>query len=204
MSEFLKRTITALVLTVVAAAAWLFLPPVAISVGLLVVLGYILVVEWPPLKIWWLTPLYPVFPFVLLILLNHMNVRILLLFLCLVTFAHDAGAYLVGKAFGKRKILPTVSPGKSWEGFWGGYAFSLVVAMLFIYNTNIKIKFWGLPIYVFMLNAAALAGDLFESYLKRRVGLKDSGSLLPGHGGFLDRLDGLLFAVVAFFVIILL
>lgn len=204
MNEFTKRTITALVLTLIAGSAWLFLPQLVVTFGLLAVLAYILIVEWPPLKVWWLTPIYPVFPFILLILLNHMNMRIFLLFLCMVTFAHDAGAYMAGKLCGKRKILPTVSPGKSWEGFFGGYILSLVVGMIFIYNTNIKIKFWGLPVYIFMLNAAALAGDLFESYLKRRVGLKDSGSLLPGHGGFLDRLDGLLFAVVAFFVIILL
>jgi phosphatidate cytidylyltransferase len=204
MNEFIKRTITASALTVLAGVSWLFLPPIFISLGLVAILIYILVVEWPPLKIWWLTPLYPVFPFLLLILLNHMSVRLFLLFLCLVTFAHDSGAYLVGKAIGRHKILPTISPGKTWEGFWGGYGISLVVAMFFVYNTNIKIKFWGLPVYIFMLNAAAITGDLFESYLKRRVGLKDSGTILPGHGGLLDRFDGLLFAVVALYVIILL
>jgi phosphatidate cytidylyltransferase len=110
-----------------------------------------------------------------------------LLILALVWIA-DIGAYFVGRAWGRRKLAPGISPGKSWEGAIGGTAAALVYAI--ILGTFIEGLFW-VP---YLLAAALLAvlsivGDLFESAAKRQAGAKDSGTLLPGHGGILDRID---------------
>lgn len=115
----------------------------------------------------------------------------------------DIGAYFCGKAFGKRKLAPTISPGKSWEGAIGGgicvLAISSVVILYgngvladtFVVNMQAR-RGWAvaLPILVIIV-AASIVGDLFESQLKRRAGVKDSSKLLPGHGGVLDRIDAL-------------
>jgi phosphatidate cytidylyltransferase len=103
------------------------------------------------------------------------------------TWAADIAAYLVGSAFGRRKLAPAISPGKTWEGTLAGFAASAVVAL------GVGALF-GLPrplvaILAVTVGPIGLAGDLFESYVKRRAGVKDSGTLLPGHGGVLDRLD---------------
>lgn len=215
MNETVKRTITASILLIVGAVLWFFFPPYVISLLLGVTLGYILLVEWPPLNPFrgrlvpacLFTLVYPVLPFCLLIAFNQCMGDIgrhFLLFLCFITFAHDTGAYIFGKLYGRHKIMPSVSPHKSWEGFFGGYACSLIVAFLFVYRAYVTINVLGLPLYVLLLNIAGLAGDMFESYLKRRAGVKDSGTLLPGHGGLLDRFDSILFAATAFFIVILL
>lgn len=213
MNEFALRTITASVLIIFGAAVWLLLPPFVVSLLLLGLLVYVLWIEWPPLNPWRNEPvkailftcLYPVLPFVLLIVLNQFMGfagRQFLLFLCLITFSHDTGAYMIGRLYGRHKIMPAVSPRKSWEGFFGGYAFSLVVAIFLVYYTNIKIAHAALPLYILILNGAGLAGDMFESYLKRRIDVKDSGAILPGHGGLLDRFDSILFVIMAFFIVI--
>ena len=112
----------------------------------------------------------------------------LLLWVFIVTWSTDIGAYFVGRAIGKRKLAPSISPGKTVEGLVGG-----VIAATLLGGA------WGfvleLPPALFVLAPifalSAQAGDLFESWMKRRAGLKDSGSWLPGHGGLLDRLAGL-------------
>ena len=113
--------------------------------------------------------------------------REVLLVLLLVWIA-DTGAYFAGRAWGRRKLAPGISPGKTWEGAIGGTAGVLVYAI--ILGTFIEGLFW-VP---YLLAAALLAvlsivGDLFESAAKRQAGVKDSGTLLPGHGGILDRID---------------
>ncbi len=122
-------------------------------------------------------------------------------FLCLlaVVFAGDIGAYIFGSVFGRAKIAPRLSPNKSFAGSFGGLLFSTLAAMSFVYllpNT---------PLYVFVVVGAlggvfGQIGDFFESLMKRVSGVKDSGSIMPGHGGVLDRLDGVLFAAPLFFV----
>lgn len=114
----------------------------------------------------------------------------------------DIGAYFSGKAFGKRKLAPSISPGKSWEGAIGGTIIVLLAGAATLATPALQDTFavqlylkWGwagfLAILILM-TAASVVGDLFESQLKRRSGMKDSSNLLPGHGGVLDRIDALI------------
>ena len=105
-------------------------------------------------------------------------------------WANDTGAYVVGKPFGKHKLWPRVSPGKSWEGFVGGMAAAALVAG--------AVFGWAWAALGALVGALSTAGDLTESAWKRRLGLKDSGKLMPGHGGALDRFDGFLYAAPAY------
>ena len=133
----------------------------------------------------------------MLIYLNQYN-RSLLFLLIIMVATHDTASYIVGKLLGNHKIT-TISPGKSWEGFFGGYITTCFVTYFTFrwYQAAPHIFFIGW--FSFVICIVALLGDLFESWLKRRAGVKDSGSLLPGHGGILDRFDGILFAVWVIF-----
>lgn len=116
----------------------------------------------------------------------------------LIIWSVDTGAYFAGRAFGSRKLAVYVSPGKTWEGVLGGALLALIVAYIclhFIATDSIL-----LLSFIFMLIALfSIFGDLFESLLKRQMGLKDSGGILPGHGGLLDRIDSLLIAIPMFY-----
>ncbi|MBC7912647.1 MAG: phosphatidate cytidylyltransferase [Pyrinomonadaceae bacterium] len=119
----------------------------------------------------------------------------------LMLWANDTGAYLIGINFGKRRLFERHSPKKSWEGFFGGLFAGIFTAYL------ISTQFQELSAVQWITMAvivvvAGTYGDLFESMLKRSISIKDSGSLLPGHGGLLDRFDGLLFAAPLVFVYI--
>jgi len=135
-----------------------------------------------------------------------MGVNFLLSALCLV-WAADIGAYAAGRTFGRRKLAPSISPGKSWEGVVGGMASVLVLAALWVllidrrwpvdstslYTRLVERFGWaGLMALAMVLVAFSVVGDLFESLVKRAAGVKDSSRLLPGHGGVLDRIDALL------------
>jgi phosphatidate cytidylyltransferase len=117
----------------------------------------------------------------------------LLSFFFLVLMGGDAGAYYIGRAFGKRKLAPSISPGKTWEGVAGGIAAALAMAALahFWFFRELPLKL-ALPLAVVM-TIIGILGDLAESALKRGAGAKDAANILPGHGGLLDRLDSLLF-----------
>lgn len=112
----------------------------------------------------------------------------LLVWVFLVTWSTDIGAYFAGRAIGRRKLAPSISPGKTVEGLYGGIAAAALIGGAWVFVTHL-----GKPLLAFapVFAIAAQAGDLFESSMKRRAGVKDSGSWLPGHGGVLDRLDGL-------------
>lgn len=114
----------------------------------------------------------------------------------LATFAADIGGYFGGHFFGRRKLAPEVSPGKTVEGAIGGLAFSFVIVLVMTQLTQIGSPLDALLLSILVASASQL-GDLSESLIKRALKTKDSGSSLPGHGGFLDRLDSLLFAVPA-------
>ena len=111
----------------------------------------------------------------------------------------DSGAFFAGHFFGKHKLAPTISPAKTWEGVAGGLVFSIAAALLF--------TTWplGVPWYLaillgILIGIAATLGDLAESLIKRQTHVKDSGLFMPGHGGILDRIDSLLFAVIVVFI----
>jgi phosphatidate cytidylyltransferase len=116
-----------------------------------------------------------------------------ILWLLAVIFAGDTGAFYVGRALGKTKLYPKVSPGKTWAGVWGGMLSSLVVGLA-LGKWLLEVNLWGLGCLALVLALMGLLGDLFESMLKRQAQVKDASELLPGHGGMLDRLDSLLFA----------
>lgn len=113
----------------------------------------------------------------------------------------DTGAYFTGRKFGKRKLAPHVSPGKSWEGFFGGFACSVVFACILM-------AFFGFNVWLLVIivstSLVSVYGDLMESMLKRESGVKDSGTILPGHGGILDRADSITAAVPVFTALYLL
>ena len=112
----------------------------------------------------------------------------LLLWVFIVTWATDIGAYFVGRKLGRRKLAPSISPGKTWAGLYGGMAAAALLGGGWVlYNGLSKPLLVLAPLFAL----AAQAGDLFQSWMKRRAGVKDSGALLPGHGGVFDRLDGL-------------
>jgi phosphatidate cytidylyltransferase len=114
----------------------------------------------------------------------------------LAVWAGDTAAYLVGRLVGRHRLAPSISPGKTWEGFVAGTAATVFVTFVALYKQDLA-DGWRSIVLGFAIALAAAAGDLFESALKRDVGVKDSGSLLAGHGGMLDRIDALLFAGVA-------
>ena len=120
----------------------------------------------------------------------------------LAVFADDTAAYLVGRLLGRHKLAPSLSPGKTWEGFVAGTLAAIAVAFFALYEQD----FLSIPESIALGAAVALAGaagDLFESAIKRDLQVKDSGQLLGGHGGMLDRIDSLLFASVAAFYVVL-
>src|SRR5579872_2144022 len=118
-----------------------------------------------------------------------------LMFGLAINWVGDTGAYYVGKNFGKHKLAPAVSPGKSWEGAIAsvvtGVAFGMIYLPLTIKGTSLLIA----GLLALATNIAGQIGDLAESAIKRGAGVKDSGTLLPGHGGWLDRVDSSLFAL---------
>lgn len=119
------------------------------------------------------------------------------LFVVCVIFAGDTAAYYAGTYWGKHKLCPTVSPGKTIEGALGGLAANLGIGLFFKSYFLRAFPLWAILIFCLAIGIAGQVGDLFESVLKRSAGVKDSGGLLPGHGGILDRIDALLFALPA-------
>jgi phosphatidate cytidylyltransferase len=122
----------------------------------------------------------------------------LLLFLILLVVAADVGAYFAGRNFGRNKLAPRVSPGKTWEGVLGGFVAAAVLAAIGVWWFKVDApRFVALCLIVVV---ASIIGDLTESLFKRHAGLKDSGTLLPGHGGLLDRVDSVTAAAPVFLI----
>ena len=163
---------------------------------------------WPklpaPLR-WALGPLLLWLAWLAMAQARTIGVNFLLSAMCVVWVA-DISAYFSGRAFGKRKLAITISPGKSWEGVYGGVAGVLLLSVFWIWGESQfnldsaslfkllqqRLGWGGLLLVVLLLTALSVVGDLFESLVKRAAGAKDSSRLLPGHGGVLDRVDALL------------
>ncbi len=148
-----------------------------------------------------LGPVYTALPLVMLVLIDMLpQGHLWIFFLLTIVFAGDTGAFYFGRALGRRKLHPRLSPGKTWEGALGGLLCSILAAMLYLKFIRLHPLSLALFLLVAAMGAAAQIGDLAESVLKRNHGVKDSGSILPGHGGILDRIDGLLFAIPVLFL----
>ncbi|MCB1457414.1 MAG: CDP-archaeol synthase [Nitratireductor sp.] len=166
---------------------------------LLVAGGVVLIALWELVigrTVWGSTALiYAGFPFIALADMRdgaHGFFIVLFVFACV--WGADSFAYFAGKGIGGPKLAPAISPNKTWAGFLGGLAGAAVIsaalALAFSLNPG-----WATVLLAVILALAAQAGDLFESWVKRRFHLKDSGNLIPGHGGVLDRIDGFIFAI---------
>ncbi len=127
-----------------------------------------------------------------------------LLFVMLLVWGADSGAYMFGKLFGRHKLAPKVSPGKTWEGFAGGLISSAIIAWVFSLLAPLTVDSRTLLICAIIATLASVLGDLTESMFKREAGIKDSGNLIPGHGGILDRIDSLTAAIPVFACLLLL
>lgn len=147
---------------------------------------------------WWAAGLlYAAAPCAAVLLLRASETHglITILFLFAVVWGADVGAYFAGRGIGGPKLAPTVSPKKTWAGLFGGLLTAIVAGVLLLWAVGIAAR----PAHAGLAALLALAsamGDLFESWFKRKFGVKDSSHLIPGHGGFMDRLDGFIFAAV--------
>lgn len=121
-----------------------------------------------------------------------------LLYVLVLVWATDSGAYFAGRSFGKYKLAPKVSPGKTIEGFLGGVILSLIISIIVYFSHYFPISFFNLIMSSIFAILASVVGDLTESMFKRDAKIKDSGHLIPGHGGILDRIDSLTAAVPVF------
>lgn len=117
------------------------------------------------------------------------------IYLLLVVWATDIGGYVAGRLIGGPKLAPKISPNKTWAGLVGGVTLAVLVGYLFALFNQASDP-WASWLMSAILAVVEQAGDLFESAIKRRYGVKDSGTLIPGHGGVLDRIDGLIFAAI--------
>ncbi|HEY8404209.1 MAG TPA: phosphatidate cytidylyltransferase [Flavobacteriales bacterium] len=150
---------------------------------------------------------YVIFPLALINVLGQVHGEYdwhLVLGYFLLLWSNDSGAYAFGRMLGRTKLFERVSPNKTWEGLIGGVAFTLFIAWVLSHSFDtIELKDW--MAVAIIIGVFANLGDLFESHIKRMFGVKDSGSIIPGHGGVLDRFDGLLLSlpiVIAYFKII--
>jgi len=194
VNELLVRTITGLILIAIAlVAAAVGGTPFAIFVAAVATaMSY----EWTRITrgwggAWYASGfVYALVPALALLWIRERDAHglELLMWVFIVTWSTDIGAYFAGTQFGRRKLAPTISPGKTVEGLYGGIAAATLLAGAWVLATGLG---HALLLLAPFLAIAAQGGDLFESWMKRRAGVKDSGTWLPGHGGLLDRLDGL-------------
>jgi phosphatidate cytidylyltransferase len=198
MSSFTLRVVTGVVLLALFTGTF-WVSPLALAGAAALILAYVAYCELPLLLpvgtvgYWLVLGGYLIFPLVSFTkLLMSDCCRWQVLFLVGAAVIFDTFSYLMGKAVGRTKIAPTISPGKTWEGFAGGCAALGAYVWLALRLNALQPDFFSYLLLVVGLAGAAFAGDLFESWLKRRARIKDTGTLLPGHGGVLDRIDSLL------------
>lgn len=216
MSETLKRSISGIIYVIVM---WVGVSFSELSFNILfIIIGICSFYEMYKLRkgksklIAFLYVIIPFFIIHLFVMTDHnypeekFNPSIILLMFIL-TWTFDTFAYITGVKFGKTKILPSISPKKSWEGFIGGFIFSLIAGFLSQYYFRSyfdKISIICIICISIILPFTATLGDFIESYYKRQAGVKDSGSFIPGHGGILDRMDAFMITIPVIYLIIIL
>ena len=194
MNELLVRTVTGVVL--IAAALLAAIQGGNVLAFLVAAVATLMFYEWTRIvrgwgATWYIAGFfYALLPALALLWIRERDAHglALLVWAFIVTWSTDIGAYFAGRRFGRRKLAPTISPNKTVEGLWGGIAAATLCGGAWALVTGLGPALLGAAP---LLAVAAQAGDLFESRMKRRAGVKDSGAWLPGHGGALDRLDGL-------------
>ncbi len=151
-----------------------------------------------------LSIVYIALPFSLITLIPFINnefayIHITILGVFILVWVNDSFAYLTGSLIGKRKLFESVSPNKTWEGFFGGMLFTFLAAyVLSLFFTKLSLVNW--IVFAGIVSTFGVMGDLIESMFKRQAGVKDTSNLIPGHGGFLDRLDSILFSAPFIFI----
>lgn len=125
-----------------------------------------------------------------------------IVFVLAITFLSDTGAYFTGRLLGHHRMAPYISPNKSWEGALGGLVFATLTGVFLVYLLGLPIQLWIGALLGGIGSIAGQAGDLAESLIKRQVNIKDSGHIIPGHGGILDRIDSLLFTAPVLYYMI--
>jgi phosphatidate cytidylyltransferase len=194
VNELLVRTLTGAILIVAALLAALH--GGNLFAVIVAAIATVMFYEWTRLvrawgAAWYISGFfYALLPALALLWIRERDAHgvYLLIWVFIVTWATDIGAYFAGRKFGRRKLAPSISPNKTVEGLYGGIAAATLFGAAWVLATGLGMALIVLaPIFAI----AAQAGDLFESGMKRRAGVKDSGIWLPGHGGVLDRLDGL-------------
>jgi phosphatidate cytidylyltransferase len=192
------------------AAMWLYIPSIIIAAMIWWLFALLLVIKYPKMSQFWgqsvivrglmgimtLVPCWLAINFIRNIPDNGIYI---LLFIFVLIWGADSGAYFTGRWWGKNKLAPAVSPGKTWQGLFGALIITLAITLGTLLWTHAPYAIWfGACVVAFITVLFSVTGDLFESMLKRKEGLKDSGQLLPGHGGILDRIDSLTAAAPAF------
>jgi phosphatidate cytidylyltransferase len=192
VNELLARTLTGALL--IAAALLAAVQGGNVFALLVAAVATLMFYEWTRIvrgwgAVWYLSGFfYALLPALALLWLRERAGLNLLIWAFIVTWATDIGAYFAGRTFGKRKLAPSISPNKTVEGLLGGIAAATIFGGAWVLATGLGVALLALaPV----LAIAAQGGDLFESRMKRQARVKDSGNWLPGHGGALDRLDGL-------------
>jgi phosphatidate cytidylyltransferase len=192
VNELLARTLTGALL--IAAALLAAVQGGNVFALLVAAVATLMFYEWTRIvrgwgAAWYLSGFfYALLPALALLWIRERAGLNLLIWAFIVTWATDIGAYFAGRTFGKRKLAPSISPNKTVEGLLGGIAAATIFGGAWVLATGLGVALLALaPV----LAIAAQGGDLFESRMKRKAGVKDSGNWLPGHGGALDRLDGL-------------
>lgn len=204
-NNILSRSISAFVLIIIAVillkSHTILFNVIVISIGFMAFYEYTSIVgrsfKWNVFGV-----LYISLAIVSLILIRSFtNGSELISFLMINIWATDIGAYVFGITFGGPKIAPKISPAKSWSGAFGGLVLAIIASIIMLHcNLISELNF----IYIAaLISVTAQVGDILESYFKRQFNVKDSGKIIPGHGGVLDRLDSLMLASIVFLIILL-
>jgi len=138
-------------------------------------------------------------PMVIVTMIVFIQNKILLLVPFIMIWISDIGAYFIGKKFGKNKLAKNISPGKTIEGALGGFACNIICASILAYF--LAVSFYIMLFFAIIITALSIFGDIYQSFLKRQAKLKDSGSIIPGHGGLFDRLDSFCPTLPIFFLV---